>query len=245
MIAKYEPAIRWQLVYRIGAIAAIAAILIGIAEIAIQFIPGAGTIPETSTGWFALYRQNPLLGLRNIGLLNIFLNLTGLFTNFAIVAAHRRTQQIPFAVMALILSYIGIAAFMATNRAFAMWDLSRQYQLVSSPEMKLQLEAAAQSVLAVGASHSPGSYISFFLQESAGVLISLVMLRSEVFGKAAGICGAIGFSALLIFETITSFGGGLTTTTMLISMIGGMFSMVWYFLLARVLDCMSRQNINV
>ena len=245
MIAKYEPVIRWQLVYRLGGIAAIAAILIGIAEIAIQFIPGAGTIPETSAGWFALYQENAFLGLRNMGLLNILLNLAGIFTYFALLTAHRRTQQFPFAALAFIISYIGIATFMATNRAFAMWDLSQQYRLANTPALQAQLEAAAQSMLAVGGSHSPGTYPAFFLQETAGILISLVMVRSEVFGKAAGICGAIGFTALLIFETITSFGGGLTSITLLISMVGGILSMVWYFLIARVFNTMALQQINL
>ena len=245
MIAKYEPEIRWHLVYRMGGIAAILAVLIGIAEIAIQFIPGAGTIPDTSAAWFALYQNNPFLGLRNMGLLNILLNLTGIFTYFALLAAHRRTQQYPFAALALIISYIGVAVFLATNRAFAMWDLSQQYQLASTAALQAQLEAAAQSMLAVGGSHSPGTYPAFFLQELAGILISLVMIRSEVFGKAAGICGAVGFSALLVFETITSFGGGLTTITMIISMVGGILSMVWYVLIVQVFATMSRQNINV
>ena len=100
-------------------------------------------------------------------------------------------------------------------------------------------------MLAVGGSHSPGTYPAFFLQEAAGILISLVMIRSEVFGKAAGICGAIGFTALLVFETITSFGGGLTSITMLISMVGGILSMVWYVLIVRVFNSMAQQNINV
>ena len=138
MIAKYEPEIRWQFIYRMGAIAAIVAVLVGIAEIAIQFIPGAGNIPESSAGWFILYQDNAFLGLRNMGLLNIFLNLSGIFTYFALLAAHRRTQQFPFAALALIISYIGIANFLATNRAFAMVGSqptipARQYGNIASP----------------------------------------------------------------------------------------------------------------
>lgn len=245
MIAKYEPEIRWHLVYRMDAIAAILAVLVGIAEIAIQFFPGACTIPETSTEWLTLYQNNAFLGLRNMGFLNILLNLTGIFTYFALLAAHRRTQQLPFAALALIISYIGVAVFLATNRAFAMWNLSQQYQLAVTPAMQSQLEAAVQSMLAVGGSHNPGTYPAFFLQEIAGILISLVMIRSEVFGKTAGICGAVGFAALLIFESFSSFSIGLTSAIMLISMVGGILSMIWYVLIARTFFNMGQQKINI
>jgi hypothetical protein len=245
MIAKYEPEIRWHLVYRMGGIAAILAVLVGVAEIVIQFIPGAGTIPDSSVGWFTLYQNNAFLGLRNMGLLNILLNLTGIFTYFALLAAHRRTQQYPFAALALIISYIGIAVFLATSRALAMWALSQQYQLAATPAYQAQLEAAAQSILVVGGSHSPGTYPAFFLQEIAGILISLVMIRSEIFGKAAGICGAVGFAALLIFESITSFSAGLTSATMLVSMVGGILTLIWYVLIARTFFTMGKQNINI
>jgi hypothetical protein len=95
------------------------------------------------------------------------------------------------------------------------------------------LEAAGQANLTVGASHSPGTFLAFFLVESAGVLISYVMLRGEVFPKAAAYAGMLGFSILLLFEFLVSFFSGLSQAAMLLSIVGGLLSMVWYILIAR------------
>ncbi|MBI9049146.1 MAG: hypothetical protein JEZ00_06995 [Anaerolineaceae bacterium] len=244
-MTPYEPKIRWNLIYRLGAISAIGAILVGIAEIGIQFIPEASNIPETISGWFALYQENWFLGLRNMGLLNICLNLFAILTYFGLMAAHRKTDQYPYALLAMILSYLGIATFLATNRAFPMWDLSRQYLAAYSQNQQTLLEAAGQAMLVIGGSHSPGTYLSFFLVEVAGVLISWVMLRSDVFGKLAAISGMAGFATLLVFETLTSFGSGLTMFTMSISMIGGLLSMFWYILIARSFLRMAKQPFDL
>jgi hypothetical protein len=61
-------------------------------------------------------------------------------------------------------------------------------------------------MLAIGQSHSPGTFLAFFLVETAGILISIVMLRSQMFPKAATYAGIIGFSMLLVFEFIALTG---------------------------------------
>ena len=95
------------------------------------------------------------------------------------------------------------------------------------------LKQPGQAMLSVGASHSPGTFFAFALAESAGILISYVMLRGQVFSKIAAYAGMVGFGCLLVFEVIASFFYGLSGMTMLLSMIGGVASMVWYILIAK------------
>ena len=223
----------WNTIYRLGGAAAIGAVLVGIVEILITFIPGGNTTQETVLDWFQLFQAVPFMGLRNLGLLNILLNLLAIFTYLALYGAHRKTACKPLAALAAIIAYLGIGVFFATNRAFAMLDLSRQYAAASSEIQRTILEAAGQALLSVGDSHSTGTFLAFFLTESAGVLVSYVMLKGEVFPKAAAYAGMLGFSILLLFEILTSFFSGLSESAMLLAMVGGLLSMVWYILIAR------------
>lgn len=229
----------WSIIYKLGGAAAIGAVLVGILEIAITFLPGGNATPETVLDWFQLFQQNPFMGLRNLGLLNIFLNILGIFAYLALYGAHRKTTYKPLAALAALISFLGIGVFFATNRAFAMLDLSQQYTAAASDAQRVIFAAAGQALLSVGASHSPGTFLAFFLAEFAGILISYVMLRGQVFSKTTAYAGMLGFTFLLIFEFISSFFIGLSDAVLLLAMLGGLLSMVWYILIARRLSQMS------
>ncbi|KAA3644910.1 MAG: hypothetical protein DWQ07_16030 [Chloroflexi bacterium] len=227
-------------IYKIGAISAISAFVVGILEILITFLPGGSEVQETVLDWFILFQENTFLGLRNMGLLNIFLTILGIATYFALYTAHRNTRYQPYAAIAMIVSFIGVGVFLATNRAFAMLDLSNQYALGTTEAQKGILEAAGQTMLSVGASHTPGTFLAFFLSEVAGFMISIVMLRSNIFSRATAYAGIVGFGFLLIFEFASSFISGLSAVGILFAMLGGLLSLVWYALIARKLFELSK-----
>jgi hypothetical protein len=224
---------KWGGIYKIGGAAALGAVLVGLFEIFITFLPGGNAAQETVLDWFRLFQGNWFMGLRNLGLLNILLNTLAIFTFFALYAAHRRNAYRPYAALAMIVALIGVGVFFATNRAFSMLALSRQYQAASTDVQRMVLEAAGQSMLAVGQSHTPGTFLGFILLEAAAVMMSLVMLRSGIFSRAAAYAGLLGFGLLLLFECITAFISGLSSTAQLLAMLGGLASMVWYILIAR------------
>ena len=227
--------LQWKRIYQLGAWAAIGAVLVGLLEILITFLPGGNTTQESVLDWFNLFQGSWFMGLRNLGLLNIILNLLAILTYFALYAAHRQDRHKPYAALTAIISFLGIGVFLATNRAFAMLDLSHQYAAATTDAQRLVLAAAGQAMLAVGQSHTPGTFLAFFMAEVAGILISVVMLRSQLFSKATAYAGIVGFSMLLIFEFTASFVSGLSVVTMIFAMIGGLLSMIWYLLVARKL----------
>jgi hypothetical protein len=132
----------------------------------------------------------------------------------------------------MIVSFIGVAVFYATNRAFAMLDISNQYALASTEAQRSILAAAGQAMLSVGQSHTPGTFIAFFLSESASLLISAAMLRGKVFGKANAYVGFSGFSLMLIFEVSASFVPALQGVAMIFAMLGGILSLIWEIMVA-------------
>ena len=222
---------KWKSIYRLGGWSALGAVLVGILEIGITFLPGGNVPYETVLDWFNLFQDNWFMGLRNLGLLNIFLNTLGIFTFFALFAAHRKVNQ-PFATLAMLVAFLGIGVFFATNRAFPMLALSNQYAAATTDTQRATLEAAGQSLLSIGQSHTSGTFLGFFLLELAGILMSLVMLHGGILSKVSAYAGICGFSILLVFEFFSSFVSGLTTVTMILAMLGGLFSMVWYILIA-------------
>jgi hypothetical protein len=208
-------------------------VVVGVLEIVITFLPGGNVPRETILEWFQLFQENWFLGLRNLGLLNIFLDALAILIFFALYAAHRNSPHQPYAALVTLLSFLGIGVFLATNRAFAMLALSQQYAAATTDAQRAMLEAAGQSMLSVGQSHTPGTFLGFFLQEVAGVVISLVMLRSKVFSKATAYAGIFGFGMLLVFEFFSSFVAGLSAVAMTLAMFGGLLIMAWYVLIAR------------
>lgn len=222
----------WKSVYRAGGAAALLAVLVTLSEIAITFLPGGNASPETIDGWFTLFQDNWFLGLRNLGLLNLAFTTLALLVFFALYGAHRHANR-PYAALALILFILGGAVFCATNRAFPMLALSRQYAVATTGPQRATVMAAAQAMLAVGQSHTPGTFLGFFLSEAAGLVMALVMLRSRIFGSATAYAGISAFGFLLVFEVCASFVPALGAVAMLFAMVGGLSSIVWYLLAAR------------
>jgi hypothetical protein len=229
---KENEMIDWKKIYTIGGIAALVVVLVGLVEISITFLPGrtsAGAV--TVIDWFTLFQTDRFMALRNLGLLNMFFNASAVPAYLALYAAHRKTNHV-HAALAMITAFIGVAVFFATNRALPMLDLSNQYAAATTDAQRASLVAAGQAMLSVGQSHTPGTFMAFFFADVAGIVISVVMLRGNIFGKANAYLGILGFTLLLWFEILTSFVWTLDNVAMILAMLGGLLSMIWYVLLA-------------
>ena len=217
--------------YRLGGVMALLIVVTALLEIIITFLPGGYASADTVQDWFNLFQNNWFLGLRNLGLLNILMTTLGIPMFFALYSAHRETCQ-PYTTLALMFSLLGAAIFFATNRAFPMLDLSRQYAQAATEAERALLSAAGQAMLSVGESHTPGTFLAFFFSEVAGIMISLVMLRGRIFPVFNAIVGILGFGMLLVFDICTSFVPALSSVFLIFAMIGGLLSIAWYILIS-------------
>jgi hypothetical protein len=229
---KETASAEWTRLYKLGAITSLLILCTAVLEILITFLPGGYASAETVVDWFNLLHTNWFLGLRNLGLLNIVMTALSVPMFFALCLAHWKVDP-KYSALALIISFIGIAVFYATNRAFAMLDLSNQYAAASTAAQRTVLEAAGQALLAVGQSHTPGTFIGFFLSEIAGILVSVVMLRAGIFSRLNGWVGILGFGMLWVYEICHSFIPGSASFALLFAMIGGILNLVWYGLIAQ------------
>jgi hypothetical protein len=219
-------------IYKFGGAAALSAVLVGLLEIIITFLPGGNVSHDTVLDWFRLFQENWFMGLRDLGLLNIVLNVLAVLIFYALYTAHKKDTHQPYAALAMIIAFLGIGVFYATNRAFAMLDLSNRYLTAATDAQRAVLEAAGQALLSVGQSHTPGTFLGFALIEAAGIIMSIVMLQSKIFSQISAYAGILGFGSLLVFEFLTSFVSGVSQTAMIFAMFGGLLSMAWYILIA-------------
>jgi len=217
----------WKAFYKVGGAAVLLTVLVVLAEIAIGFLPGVALASQrtvTVADWFALFQNNWFLGLRNLGLLNLigaaFLTPTFLAMYFAL-----RREHEPWAALGAILYFMGMAVYLASNRAFAMLSLSGQYASATTDAQRTLLTAAGQTMLVEGLSRA-----GIFLIDSAGVVLSAVMLRGKVFGRAAAYSGIAGNCLMIIFEILLAFAPGWFIARMYIAMCAGVFIMAWYLL---------------
>jgi hypothetical protein len=226
-----EKDLGWKRLYRAGAAAALLIVLTVVAEIGITFLPGGSTSPETVIDWFASFNESPFMAMRNLGLLNIIMTMLGVPAYLALYGAHRRVRPAG-ALLAMILAFIGLAVFLACNRAFAMLALSNDYAAATTEAQRTILAAAGEAMLAVGQSHTAGTFLGFFISGLAGLMISVVMLKGGVFSKINAYCGIVAFILLMTFDIVASFIPSAYEAIMLVAMLGGILSLVWYVLIA-------------
>lgn len=171
--------------------------------IPIQILVYAAWPPPTSTqGFFDLYNQNPLLGLLSLDLLYILNNvlIVPLYLAIAITLRNHSRVLLP---LALILGFIGIAAYYPTNPAFEFLVLAPKYALASSADKVIFL-AAGETLLA----NYIGTAFDVYYVLNAFTLISLsaLMLKSGIYSKTTSIIGLASGIFMIIPSTVGMIG---------------------------------------
>jgi len=219
----------WKSLYKVGGTTVLIVFLIPLAEVAISYLPGVaratrGTVAVVD--WFTLFQTHWFLGLRNLG----FLNLIGVVllapTILAIYSAIRRDNE-AYAAFGTILFFVGLAAYIASSRAFPMLSLSGQYASATTDAQRSLLVAAGQAMLVEGQSRTGIPLVEF-----ACLVISVVMLRGNVFSNATAYAGILG-NVLLMLVELTLSVRGLTDARMAIAIGAGLSMMTWYLLVGR------------
>ena len=232
----------WNRVYKLGGAAALLAVLIALTDIGLTFLPSGAEPPGTMTAvdWFDLFQSNWFFGLRNLGLLPNILTLVLLIPVFlALYGVHRHVNPV-YAALALILSLVGTAIYISNNAAFPMLTLSAKYAASTTEAQRTLLAAAGEAILAHGEDFTPGAFMGFLFGETAIITISFVMLRGGIFSKVSAYSGILGGFFLTIFTIWATFIPVLFEISMLLAMVGGLLSIVWYILTARTLFHLSR-----
>jgi len=198
-------------------------------DIVLSMIPGwePATVPHDIEGWFAQFQSNPLLGLRNLDLLNMGITIVSILLLVALYGALRQNAAAG-ATLALVVSMIGAGLFIANNAALSMLELSQKTAAAEGDAQRLAIAAAGEALLARGAHGSLGVYMGFFMSSMGSLLMSAAMLNGKVFRRWIGWAGIIGMLLLINYTTGTTFfpevGSSLITV---LAVPGGLLMMAW------------------
>ena len=178
--------------------------------------------------YFAVYQENPLeMVLRGDFLLLILIGLyLGTFPPLYI--ALRKISPM-YAALATLFTIISVTLTFAGEFTFALLHLAEQYAAATSETVQAQLLAAGEAVIAAGMWNSSASYMSGMLLQGSGVMISVIMLRSDDFHKMTAYSGLLGNGLDLIQHLIHPFAPGVSAV---IQMVMGLGYFVWYPMLA-------------
>ncbi len=231
---------RWRLLYRAAAAAALIAVLFFRRNFGTEMVAFRGfglfdvpaVHPSDAAGWFTLLQDDKLLGLVLFDVVDLVnYVLVGLLFLALYGALHRANRSAM--VIATASGLVGVAVYLASNQAFAMLTLSEHYAGATTDAQRATFLAAGEALLAI---HHPGTiyqgtgiYLSLFLVLLAGLIISLVMLRGNVFGKATAWVGIVAngvcllhFVALAVVPALIAFPTSISAP----------FRVTWYVLIA-------------
>jgi hypothetical protein len=164
------------------------------------------------TDWFTLLQNNWLLGLLSLDLLYLLNNTFLILIYLALYAALKRTDQSLMAI-AVTLGLVGTAAYYASNTAFEMLALSNQYATAATVAQRAMLLAAGQATLATYTGTAFDVY--YVLNAIALLIIAVVMLRSNIFGKGAAYFGLLAGVLMIIPSTAGVIGIAFSLASLL------------------------------
>jgi hypothetical protein len=236
---------QWKIIFKIGAITTMIVLCGIILDMVVGTMTGGNIaeLPQTAVERFNQFKENGLLGLYNLDLLNIINQIILIPSIFALYAAHRNTNK-PFALLSLILFLVGTTIFITSNTALTMLDLSQKYFAASSEEQRMLLAAAGEAMLAKGSHGSLGVFIGFALPTFANVLMSAVMLNGKVFSRATSYIGLVGNILLLLYIILVTFFPEVEKMALLFAMPAGLLAMAWMIMFTIKLLKLSKMQVN-
>jgi len=220
----------WKPLYRVGGAAALIVVLLYVIQIIVLVVSPP---PGTAIDFFTLFHKNALLGLLDLDLLSIadYALFVPLF--LALYIALRRVSP-SFMAIATALGLVGIATYFASNTAFEMLSLSNQYAAATTDAQRSLFVASGQSMLAIY--QGTAFDVSYVLLAIASLIISVVMLRSNTFGKVTAYVGIVA-NVLAVGFFVPAIGVFLS----LVSVVG---LLIWYVLIARRLFMLAQSVPN-
>jgi hypothetical protein len=218
---------KWDSLYRIGAAAALLQLASALVILVVTFTLGGR--PVTAQEFFAVYQDNKLAGVLRDDFTSLLLVAMYLGTFPALYYALRRVNA-AYTSLATLFTFVAVAICFATHSGFSLIHLSDLYAAATSEAQRAQFLAAGEAILATDMWNSSGAYMSGILLQGAGVIISLVMLRSKDFSKVTAYAGLLGNGFDLAQHILHPFAPSISATLM---MFMGPFYLVWFPLLAR------------
>ncbi len=217
----------WQLLYRIGSLAAALQLLCTITIIVAFSTLGAE--PKNAEEYFALLGGGKIVDILRTDFVSLGILFLYIFTALSLYGLLRRVNE-AVTLLATVCTLMGVMCVFASHSGFSMLHLSELYSNATTEAIKLQILTIGESMMASDMWHSTASYMAGILLQGAGIILSVLMLKSGDFGKFTAYSGIIANGLDLVQHTLKPFSPSLMP---ILLMIAGPFYLVWFPLLSR------------
>jgi hypothetical protein len=211
----------WNSLYKIGSVCSALMVIIILSQF-IVFMVAPPPLEGTATDWFALFQQNQFMGLLAFELLMVIYTILSIPLALAFFAALRRVNPSLTAIY-MALTVIGVVSFIVARPAFEMLFLSGQYAAATTDAQRSMFLAAGETLVAMF--HGTAFQVSYFLGSIGGLLVSAVMLKSNVFSKST--------AYMRIASSLLDFGLFIPTIGLFLSLLSVVCLLIWNILVAR------------
>lgn len=217
---------RWYFLYRTAAIAALISVALFLFQIVAFFV---WPPPTTVSGHFTLLQSRPLVGLVSLDFVIILDEALAIPICLALYLSLRLVHE-SLVLIATALSAVSTVCFLVATPALNMLYLSHQYAVASTAAAREGLLAAGQAVLSswLGTPYQ----VAYVLGTIGMLLISIVMLRSEIFNKFTANMG--------ILAAVVGFGLYVPRVGVFISILSVVGMQIWYVMIALALIRLSQ-----
>jgi hypothetical protein len=195
---------------------------------------GPTTPPTTTPEWFALLQSNPLIGLTWLNVFDL-VNYALVGVMFLALFVALRCVNRSGMGLAASLGLIGIIIYFASNQALPLLSLGHQYAAATTEAQRAMLLADGQALLAINQFSSPGRYLSLLLIGVAGLLTSVIMLRSKIFNRATAYVGMLAAILDLAYCLMMVLLPAVDRETLALCFIpvAGLCLMMWHILIGQ------------
>ena len=207
--------------YKMADISALMLLVIVILQF-IVFIIAPQPLDGTAVDWFALFQNNKLIGLIDFEILMIVYVVISIPISLALYILLKRISP-SWMTIYLVLSFIGVICFIAARPAFEMLYLSNGYAAAETDAGRAMFLAAGEAKLATF--HGTSFHVSYVLGSVSGLIMSLVMLKSNLFTKTT--------AYVRIASSVFDFGLYLPVIGLYVSMFSVFFLFAWNIMIAR------------
>jgi hypothetical protein len=210
-----------------GAISAIIILLVFAVELIIVAIHGLPPVFGSAEDWLKALQRNRLLGLAQTFALDIVAVSFHAPLYVALFFYLRSFQKsYPTLILSAVFAFIGMAVYFSSNATFSMLYLSDQLSAAMNEAQKASVIEAAKAALAVYW-NGTGYDIATNFAGIAGILVSIVMLRSKKFSPAIAIVGIVGNALELGPPAILMPPIYLKIDPLAVA-VGGLLLLIWY-----------------
>jgi len=213
--------------YRAGGLTSILFLIYSFVCILILVLLDGG-YPDNAVECFRMINENRFIALLQLDIVSVIVIPFYYLLFYSLYQALKTNYEL-LSKIALFCTLAGVTVFIAGVNLASIIIVSDKYHLATSPEIKQQLLAACESMLASDMWINTGAIIRGILIETGAMIFSIIMLKTLVFNKLTGWIGILthGFDLSSII-----IGLFFPPIKEIFTMVAGPLYIFWFILIA-------------